>query len=110
MISLRVVKEINIIMKTCYFCYKSLKEKPFVHGMHEACFQKCFDLKDSQSRFCDLYIKQKNDSAIQSNNTSFFHGKFEKYSAALEGKSYILKLSKDYPELGSSYRSGSKVS
>lgn len=99
MIPLRVVKEFKIIMKTCYFCYKSLEEKPFVHGMHEACFQQCFELKDSQSRFCDLYIKHQNDSSIQPNNTSFFHGKFEKYSATLEGKSYILKLSKDYPEL-----------
>src|SRR5690606_39155464 len=33
-------------------------------------------------------------------NTSFFHGKFKKYSAELEGASYILKMREsDAPEL-----------
>jgi hypothetical protein len=86
----------------CYKCSKSIteNEKTF-SGLHEACFIEWFRLWKA-SDFVDMISKSScsNEPAASGDNTSFFHGKFKKYSAVLNEKNYILKVQeKDFLEL-----------
>ena len=87
----------------CYYCHKPLAitHSESRYGLHLTCFQQWLQLQSFESRFYDLYQRHEPQQERTSsyNNTSFFQGVFEKYSAHLEGKSYILKLSKEYEEL-----------
>lgn len=74
-----------------------------VSGLHANCFHQWFnvpiieDFKDVVARSSDESPGDKQWSQI---NTSFFHGKFRKYSAKLGSRSYILKvMQKEVPEL-----------
>jgi hypothetical protein len=88
-------------MKRCFKC-QDVVEYP-VHGLHETCFREWFGLSlSSSTEFDKLALKSENQ--IHDNqhpiHTSFFHGKFKKYAAVLEKKTYILKVEdNDYPEL-----------
>ena len=67
-------------------------------GLHAPCFATWFKLKRSAS-FGDFQRRQtvsadpgKDKLDASSWNTSFFHGRFKKYSASLAGQSYIFKV------------------
>jgi len=72
------------------------------YGLHPDCFTEWFKTP-KMAEFISLQRRsstsdQFTNSALQ--NTSFFHGKFKKYSADLDGQSYILKMRQDEaPEL-----------
>ncbi len=54
--------------------------------------------------FADIRVRSQSQSPnqIKPINSSFFHGKFRKYSASLGDVNYILKVKqKEYPELSS---------
>lgn len=86
---------------TCYRCNKLLEDSLQVkHGLHPSCFEEWFNLVDAEEEFRHLSFERDAQEGKQAYiNTSFFHGKFKKYSADLGGKKYILKMSQEYPEL-----------
>jgi len=74
-----------------------------VYGLHPACFTEWFSVP-SYAKFVSLQRRSSTTSAstpsFTPQNISFYHGKFKKYSADLNGDSYILKMrQKDAPEL-----------
>lgn len=86
----------------CFFCKKKLlRETPVHEGLHAACFCSWFNL-DSLETFQDVVARSTEQStdAWASITSSFFHGKFRKYSAKLGSRHYILKVQqKEVPEL-----------
>ena len=76
-------------------CYKCLKpiEGDQIHGLHKECFIEWFRVKDSEVQFT-LTMKTVGNSndPLTHLNSSFFHGKFKKYSARLGGSGYIIKV------------------
>ena len=91
----------------CYQCLEAIsKESNSVHGLHQNCFLSVFGVSEGED-FKSLAIKSQasesrtNNEEIDSRiNSSFFHGKFKKYSASLGLFSYILKVKDNaYPEL-----------
>jgi hypothetical protein len=80
------------------------KASPADYGLHPACFTEWFGAPSS-TQFLSLRSRAHTTSdpslSITSQNTSFFHGKFKKYSATLDGHSYILKMrqKEEAPEL-----------
>lgn len=83
-------------MRTCYACGQDLIEKEMISGLHKNCFRKWFEVFESEE-FLDLvarYPEKKPGEEKDWNriNTSFFHGKFRKYSASIGNHSYILKV------------------
>jgi HipA-like C-terminal domain len=74
------------------------------YGLHEKCFVDWFKT-DSQNEFLSLIQRAATSrdpkARDAASNTSFYHGKFKKYSAELGGESFILKMreSKEAPEL-----------
>jgi len=86
----------------CYKCSKTILEgEATVSGLHEHCFLDWFELQE-KSQFTDVAAKEisTGKEPFLELNGSFFHGKFKKYSAILDGKCYILKVQeKDFPEL-----------
>ncbi|MBY0281880.1 MAG: HipA domain-containing protein [Alphaproteobacteria bacterium] len=91
-------------MKKCFKCNHHVENEFLVHGLHKDCFYNWFKLNPNTGpEFSDVVLRaEKQDSLlpIKPIHTSFFQGKFRKYSATLEGRSYILKVQdKDYPEL-----------
>lgn len=90
----------------CLKCRKDL-DTDVVYGLHSQCFRKWFNLP-KVDEFKDIERKSaaskdpKNDEpfAMSDINSSFFQGKFKKYSAILNGESYILKVKEtEFPEL-----------
>lgn len=89
----------------CFKCRKVVAdEKNAVYGLHEECFEKWFGLSEA-IEFTGVARKE-TDSDKERNelfsqfNSSFFQGKFRKYSASLNGVDYILKVEeREYPEL-----------
>lgn len=82
----------------CYKCKEKILGKDAVkHGLHLTCFMDWFGLP-SDMDFSNLIIKQFSskdtvfDNDFKEINSSFFHGKFKKYSALLNDISYILKV------------------
>ena len=89
-------------MNICFKCKENIEVTQQKHGLHKYCFKEWFNLIDEQDDFQNLVLRREtsNDEMESSlRSTSFFHGKFEKYSAELGKKGYILKLSREYPEL-----------
>nr|WP_269472875.1 HipA domain-containing protein [Aquicella siphonis] len=72
------------------------------YGLHPKCFTGWFGAPSS-AQFLSLQRRSSTSSQepdLAPQNASFFHGKFKKYSADLNGESYILKLRQDEaPEL-----------
>jgi hypothetical protein len=84
----------------CYKCKKEIDNQG-VEGLHERCFVEWFELPAVEG-FTDIAAQRiGNDSGpISQLNSSFFHGKFKKYSAQLGNRQYILKVQQpEYPEL-----------
>jgi len=85
----------------CLKCKKPLKTAETWYGLHLDCFRQWFGL-NQQEEFVDVTIRSQSMAPPEhrSINSSFFQGKFRKYSSLLGGKSYILKVQqKEYPEL-----------
>lgn len=92
----------------CYYCGKEANTEngDVIHyGLHAECFMKWFNLEsllefdDVIRTGTDLNGNEGSDDSIIS---SFFIGKFKKYSASLGEKRYLLKVQeKEYPELPS---------
>lgn len=90
-------------MRFCYFCKQEVDEKSMVSGLHPDCFCNWFriptpdDFHDVVARSAETQDKDKNWAEV---NTSFFHGKFRKYSASIGDRGYILKVMQtEVPEL-----------
>lgn len=84
----------------CYRCKKRIDEDP-VEGLHEQCFTDWFKLHQIEP-FTDIAAQRTGNisAPLVQLSSSFFHGKFRKYSAVLGGKNYILKVQQpEYPEL-----------
>ena len=86
----------------CYKCCTPLSNEDSFHGLHPECFYRWFNTT-SEIDFTDVVLKKDGNSLEPTPSpihTSFFHGKFKKYSANLGEKSYILKVNQtEYPEL-----------
>jgi hypothetical protein len=64
------------------------------YGLHSECFTEWFQVP-STAEFVSLQrrsITTEQSTNLIPQDTSFFHGKFKKYSANLNGESYILKM------------------
>lgn len=74
------------------------------YGLHSHCFRDWFNMQ-SLEKFVSLQAHVGKNSAdttdcSTSQNISFYHGKFKKYSANLEKQTYILKMRQEYaPEI-----------
>jgi HipA-like protein len=86
----------------CLKCNLEINQPTITHyGLHVDCFIQWFKI----SKVAEFISLQRRSGSDQSSNfapenTSFFHGKFKKYSADLNGQSYILKMRQDdAPEL-----------
>jgi HipA-like C-terminal domain len=86
----------------CLKCLQQIDLMPGHYGLHPKCFTTWFRVP-IESKFVDLARRsspQDEKSFNETQNGSFFHGKFKKYSANLHGQSYILKMKEaDAPEL-----------
>lgn len=89
----------------CFKCQIEINEPTNpVYGLHPSCFNEWFKAPIT-AEF--VSVKRRSSASTSDNtsipspqNTSFFHGKFKKYSAELNGESYILKMRQDEaPEL-----------
>jgi hypothetical protein len=85
----------------CLKCLDPLKNE-IRYGMHADCFAKWFGVKKN-AEFIGLQNISTSSSSgrdFTPQNNSFFQGKFKKYSAELEKRSYILKMRQtQVPEL-----------
>ncbi len=89
-------------MQICYKCEKAIQPHDCFHGLHHECFLSWFG-HTSLVDFTDVALKRGEETlntTFPPLHTSFFHGKFKKYSARLGDKSYILKVKQnEYAEL-----------
>lgn len=84
----------------CYKCNEPLHNtSPTKHGLHTGCFKEWFNLADEEEDFQNLSFEKTPQEGHSHQLTSFFHGKFKKYSSDLGRKKYILKMCDEYPEL-----------
>lgn len=87
----------------CLKCFQNLNGS-VKYGLHEKCFVGWFKT-DPKNEFLSLTQRAATsrdpEAKETANNTSFYHGKFKKYSAELGPESFILKMreSKEAPEL-----------
>lgn len=92
-------------MNLCLKCQKKLSADEAVYGLHRYCFINWFG-EGQDLAFKEVDPKQSMTGGVQASpeikkqNNTFFHGRYQKYSARLHGVSYILKVQeKEYPEL-----------
>ena len=88
----------------CYRCQQSQSDNESLYeGLHAACFCQWFDVAFPEP-FQDV-VARASDTTSASNEwtritSSFFHGRFRKYSAQLAQNSYLLKVQQpELPEL-----------
>ena len=86
----------------CYRCRREFGQNEHIfEGLHEACFCDWFQLKEV-NHFENVIARavEVESGPFNKINSSFFHGKFRKYSAELNGVQYILKVQQpEFPEL-----------
>lgn len=86
----------------CFYCHQEIrKDESIWEGLHQPCFCEWFGV-DSAESFSNVVARTVDsvEGNFQAITTSFFHGKFRKYSAQLADKHYILKVEQeDVPEL-----------
>jgi hypothetical protein len=94
----------NDVETRCFKCLLPVGS-PAIYGLHEACFLSWFKLQE-KAEFVSLVrhsadsLEPKPITQTKGFISSFFHGKFRKYSADLSGESYILKVKESKaPEL-----------
>lgn len=89
--------------QTCLKCHELL-QKVDKYGLHPICFQEWFKTEISEE-FKGIVRRDIENLAAENKdyykwNSSFFQGKFKKYSAQLAGQEYLLKIQQDIaPEL-----------
>lgn len=85
----------------CLKCLLPLQKNINSYGLHDECFVTWFNIS-ALAEFIGFDLKRHDNVEARDEDIhqSFFHGKFKKYSATLEGQSYILKMSEhEAPEL-----------
>lgn len=85
---------------SCYKCRLKVTGDSW-YGLHPDCFKQWFNVS-SLEQFQNIASQRMSSDPLEerSVNSSFFHGKFRKYSASLLESRYILKVEEsDYPEL-----------
>lgn len=88
----------------CFKCSQSVMKNDSFYGLHKKCFLEWFGL-EQLSEFMDVVRKDSDSENVEMEsfgeyNSSFFQGKFRKYSASLGSYDYILKVQEnEYPEL-----------
>lgn len=90
----------------CLKCLKESSGSQTHFGLHHHCFLAWFGLSELAD-FTGIARKNENkappepgNETLKQDNSSFFQGRFTKYSATLAGASYILKVTEaDAPEL-----------
>jgi hypothetical protein len=90
----------------CFKCKQKIGNGNFKHGLHMLCYTSWFKVS-AEDDFVSLTQRSvgsanpENQNHMSQENTSFFHGKFKKYSADLASESYIIKMrdEKEAPEL-----------
>ena len=90
----------------CFKCGIEITGEEPKYGLHQQCFTAWFKV-DPKYEFVSLTQRSadskdpEKDINRSANNTSFYHGKFKKYSADLNTDNYILKMrdEKEAPEL-----------
>jgi hypothetical protein len=85
----------------CFKCNGEISNNKSWYGLHPECFKQWFNLS-SLENFQNIIARRQSDDPLlkKAINSSFFHGKFRKYSSTLGKSKYILKVEeKDYPEL-----------
>lgn len=80
----------------CLRCLKDIEgNAPIKYGMHDRCFSNWFKVP-TNSEFANLTRRSaasdEESLSLPSQNNSFYHGRFKKYSAHLNGRSFILKM------------------
>ena len=90
----------------CLKCKQEISDGNVKYGLHVKCFTTWFKVDQYQdflslTQRSSLSNDPENKNNLSLENTSFFHGKFKKYSANLASESYIIKMreEKDAPEL-----------
>lgn len=90
---------------SCYRCGKSVTAQDRKYGLHKACFSTWFGVEHS-AEFENIIPHSAGSNKPPSEEkwsgvaSSFFQGKFKKYSARLGDKNYLLKIQEqEYPEL-----------
>lgn len=86
----------------CLHCLQPLLANSQKNGMHITCFSSCFKVSDSASflEFSRISSAGSSDTELNSSKSSFFHGKFKKYTAILEDRTFILKMhQREAPEI-----------
>ncbi len=86
----------------CIKCKKSLPRLIY-YGLHKSCFLEWFGLSETQE-FQNLDPKKSSTSSnnlqVEKKKDTFYHGRYLKYSASLNGIDYILKVQEEkYPDL-----------
>lgn len=91
---------------SCYRCNKHVTTQDIKYGLHKTCFSEWFEVKHSEEfeNIVPRSAGSNNPAAAEekwsSIASSFFQGKFKKYSARLGNKNYILKIQEqEFPEL-----------
>jgi hypothetical protein len=86
----------------CLKCHQELNTNVARYGLHPDCFSAWFKVQPD-TQFVSLTRKSSHSNKPTKEtqkHTSFFQGKFKKYSAELDSESYILKMKeKEAPEL-----------
>ncbi len=91
--------------KICLRCKSDLSSSEAIYGLHETCFIDWFELPtptefEEFQRRSAASKEPTRGKTIENWNSSFFHGNFRKYSAMLNGESYIIKVMEEKaPEL-----------
>ena len=90
----------------CLKCKQEIGNENSKYGLHTDCYTSWFKVS-AENDFVSLTQRSsestdpENKNNMSQENTSFFHGKFKKYSADLASESYIIKMreEKEAPEL-----------
>lgn len=90
----------------CLKCKQEITDDDSKYGLHMPCFLSWFKI-DKPLDFISLTLQSvlsknsENVSQLAQENTSFYHGKFKKYSADLGTESYLIKMrdEKEAPEI-----------
>lgn len=85
---------------TCLKCRQGGESSEMHYGLHLSCFKEWFNVSHA-AEFMSLQNRagsSDKDISHTPANTSFFHGRYKKYSAVLESSSYILKMRQEGAE------------
>lgn len=79
-------------MVDCLKCLMPVSSSVSHYGLHSDCFSAWFEVPGSPEFLSLTRRHSSSESSPEPQNTTFFHGRFKKYSAELAGVPYILKM------------------